>query len=154
MPTCRDRKKTIEKLFKKKHGEPQPLPVAEYEQGEDWCRDCDGNGRIDMEICTACEGEGGHCCDKCDREHECGACDGDGRVGGTRCKVCKGEKRIWQDTKIKYEPLTLAAHYEKRVRALPGVQWALQDDGKCAWFGFEGGEVLLMPLDTSNRGSY
>ena len=105
------------------------------------CPDCNGTGEFD-------HGELAYCCGKCDGEGQVSCGDDASKMP---CFWCGG------GGVARYQPVRVGLwdydlRYLKRAMKLPGLKFAppprTPDDGKIApaYFVFDGGEGLLMPM--------
>lgn len=146
----------------------EPIPDDKLKKLEELF---DGNSRDDFveltklphpEKCTSCNGSGvGYKCPSCDgegdfehegHEYDCKECGGSGEVDDgddahkQPCWKCDGSGHAAQPVKVG------AGHFDRRYLAklmeLPGVKFAPHpsDPMRIAYFTFDGGEGLLMPM--------
>jgi len=152
------RKADAAKLFLPDRGR---LPVVEFPPRwqalpELWdeCQSCGGTAKQKERVkCAECDGTGSVTCGECGNDHDCGKCRGEGDVPGrpeVPCEDCDGLGKIEVCTPVLGMPGEVGFNdrYLRRVFSLPGVVMR-HDPAEAmepAYFTFEGGDGLLMPM--------
>ena len=141
-----DLPKRLAEIFDNPRGETfvdlPDLPPAEA------CTPCHGSGIAYK--CKACKGAGW--LDRGGEDYDCKSCVGSGQTGEgdetdkVPCSACNGT-RIFLNQRVTVGNIFFARRYLEKIKSLPEVRFATPPDNTIpAYFSFDGGEGLLMPM--------
>lgn len=126
---------------------PDDIPPTQHEK----CIKCDGAGK--MAKCPECDGSGVIYFSNKYNDYDCSCetCEGEGVVIGNDsiCKKCGGKGKIEKFTTVKVAGRYYQNKYLLLMKTLPGCKLELiekQHEYSPAYFIFEGGDGLLMPV--------
>lgn len=112
------------------------------------CYKCHGKGKVSL--CPECDGEGEVDLDNeyHTYECECKTCDGEGSIAGNDaiCTSCNGTGNERTHQKVSVGAALFSGHYLAMMDALGGTRIAVTETLAPAYFTFDGGDGLLMPM--------
>jgi hypothetical protein len=136
---------------------PDARQIVPKEQPAEWfdIPDCNPPG---LEDCPKCIGQGKNCdCPECDGdgavwlknsynqyECECKSCEGSGRL--PECPSCEGTGKLYPEKRIEIGAAKFHPKYLLRLASLPNCKIGPMGPTEVAWFKFDGGEGVLMPV--------
>jgi hypothetical protein len=110
-----------------------------------WCEDCKGKG-VNVQ-CPECQGMGEVCFDNSYNSYtfDCKSCDGEGVK--QKCETCGETGKHEGMVGISYANSFFQVRYLRLLKELPGCELGTPPDCMSpAWFRFEGGDGLIMPM--------
>lgn len=123
--------------------------------------------KVETTLCTTCAGQGRvKECPECDGEGEvelesshhryfntCKTCNGDGLIGAADnvddkkiCTACHGTGKKTPTVRVPLGATGFSLRYLSMLKAIPGMRIAPLHITDAAYFRFDGGEGLLMPM--------